>query len=64
MHQITNNSPEQAILVSFAGAMDNAVMESADVLQTRMAQYLNNPVIAEKFQKVIFDMLIQGANGP
>ena len=49
--------------MAFASAMDNAVMESADVLQTRMAQYLNNPVIVEKFQKVIFDMLIQGANG-
>ena len=57
MDQIKNNSPEQAILGDFAGAMDDAVMESGDVHQNQMTQYLNNPAVAAKFQKLIFDML-------
>ena len=58
MDQIKNNSPEQAILGDFSGAMDDAVMESGDVHQNQMAQYLNNAEIAAKFQRVIFDMLV------
>ena len=58
MDQIKNNSPEQAILGDFAGAMDDAVMESGDVHQNQMTQYLNNAEIAAKFQRVIFDMLV------
>ena len=58
MDQIKNNSPEQAILGDFSGAMDDAVMESGDVHQNQMTQYLNNAEIAAKFQRVIFDMLV------
>ena len=58
MDQIKNNSPDQAILGDFAGALDDAVMDSSEVHQNQMAQYLNNPVVAAKFQKVIFDMLL------
>ena len=57
MDQIKNNSPEQAILGDFAGAMDDAVMDSSDAHQNQMTQYLNNPALAAQFQKLIFDML-------
>lgn len=57
MHQIHNNSPEQAILGDFAGAMDDAVMDSNEAHQNQMMQYMNNPVLAARFQQVIFDML-------
>ncbi len=57
MDQIESNSPEQAILGDFSDALDDAVMESGEVHQNQMAQYLNNAEIAAKFQRVIFDML-------
>ena len=62
MNQIANNSPEQALLGDFAGALDEAVMNSSEVHQNQMTQYLNNPELQEKFQRVIFDLLLaQGA---
>ena len=61
MDQIANNSPEQAILGDFAGALEEAVMDSSEVHQNQMAQYLNNAEVAAKFQRVIFDMLLRNA---
>jgi len=58
MNQIENNSPEQALLGDFAEALDDAVMNSGEVHQNQMAQYLNNPELAAKFQRVIFDLLL------
>ncbi|MCO8122868.1 type I restriction endonuclease [Stieleria sp. TO1_6] len=58
MNQIENNSPEQAMLGDFAGALDDAVMSSSEVHQNQMTQYLNSPELQAKFQKVIFDMLL------
>lgn len=58
MDQIANNSAEQALLGDFASALDDAVMNSADVHQNQMAQYLNNPELAAGFRRVIFDMLL------
>lgn len=58
MDQIANNSPEQALLGDFAEALDDAVMDSSDAHQNQMAQYLNNPELAAKFQRVIFDLLL------
>ncbi len=43
MHQLANNSPEQALLGDFAGAVDEAVMGSSEAHQNQMAQYLNSP---------------------
>ena len=57
MDQIENNSPEQAMLGDFAGALDEAVMDSSEAHQNQMAQYLNNKELQTKFQRVIFDML-------
>ncbi|WP_417745551.1 type I restriction endonuclease subunit R [Rosistilla oblonga] len=58
MGQIENNSPEQALLGDFAGALDDAVMSSGEVHQNQMTQYLNSPELQAKFQRVIFDMLL------
>lgn len=62
MNQIENNSPEQSLLGGFAEAIDDAVMIRNEVQQNQMPQYLNNPGLATKFQRVIFDlMLAKGA---
>jgi type I restriction enzyme, R subunit len=58
MNQIANNSPEQALLGDFSDALDEAVMESSDVHQNQMTQYLNNKELAAGFQRVVFDMLV------
>lgn len=58
MDQIANNSPEQALLGDFAGALDDAVMDSSEVHQNQMTQYLNSPALQKRFQQVIFDMLL------
>ncbi|MGE4618450.1 MAG: hypothetical protein AAEJ04_01425, partial [Planctomycetota bacterium] len=57
MHQIANNSPEQALLGDFAAALDDAVMDSSEVHQNQMTQYLNNKELAAGFQRVVFEML-------
>jgi type I restriction enzyme R subunit len=58
MNQIANNSPEQAMLGDFAGALDEAVMNSSEVHQNQMTQYLNSPELQAKFQRLIFDLLL------
>jgi type I restriction enzyme R subunit len=58
MHQIANNSAEQALLGDFPGALDEAVMESGDAHQNQMMQYLNSKELQAGFQRVVFDMLL------
>jgi type I restriction enzyme R subunit len=58
MHQIANNSAEQALLGDFAGALDEAVMESSEAHQSQMMQYLNSKELQAGFQRVVFDMLL------
>ena len=58
MHQIANNSAEQALLGDFAGALDKAVMESGEIHQNQMLQYLNSKELQAGFQRVVFDMLL------
>jgi len=58
MKQIANNSPEQALLGDFAGALDDAVMESAEAHENQMMQYLNSKELQAGLQKVVFDMLL------
>jgi len=57
MHQIRNNSSEQALLGDFPQAVDDAVMDSSDAHQNQMMQILSNPQVAQGFAKVVFDML-------
>lgn len=57
MHQIANNSPEQALLGDFATALDDAVMESSEAHQNQMTQYLNDKQLAAGFQRVVFELL-------
>ena len=58
MDQIKNNSPDQALLGDFAEALDSAVMDSSEVHQNQMTQYLNSRELQAKFQRVVFDMLL------
>jgi len=58
MHQIANNSPEQALLGDFANALDEAVIGSSEAHQSQMLQYLNSKELQAGFQRVIFDMLL------
>lgn len=57
MHQILNNSPEQAMLGDFLKAIDDAVMDSSEAHQNQMMQYLSNPEVAKGFAQVVFDLL-------
>lgn len=59
MNQIANNSPEQAMLGDFPGALDEAVMESGEAHQNQMMQYLNSKELQEGFRRVVFDMLLR-----
>ncbi len=63
MNQIANNSPEQALLGDFAGAMDDAVMNSSEAHQSQMMQYLNSKELQAGFQRVVFDMLLAKRSG-
>ncbi len=58
MHQIANNSPEQALLGDFSAATDDAVMGSSEANQNQMMQYLNNKELQAGFQRIVFDMLV------
>ncbi len=58
MRQIENNSAEQAMLGDFAGALDDAVMESNEAHQNQMNQVLGNKETAAGFGRIVFDMLI------
>jgi type I restriction enzyme, R subunit len=60
MHQIANNSAEQALLGDFANALDEAVMDSSEIHQNQMTQYLNSKELQAGFQRVVFDMLLAG----
>ena len=57
MTQITNNTPDQAMLGDFPQAIDDAVMDSNESHQEMMMQYLSNPELAKGFARVVFDML-------
>jgi type I restriction enzyme R subunit len=58
MQQIANNSPAQALLGDFSGALDEAVMDSSEAHQNQMMQYLNSKEIQAQFQCIVFDMLL------
>jgi type I restriction enzyme R subunit len=57
MHQIANNSAEQAMLGDFNKAVDDAVMSSSEAHQNQMLQLLSDNGKATRFAKVIFELL-------
>ena len=59
MHQIANNTPEQAMLGDFSRAVDDAVLSSSDAHQKQMMQLLSDPAKAASFARVVFDLLVQ-----
>lgn len=58
MQQIENNSAEQAMLGDFAGALDDAVMDSSEAHKNQMHQVLSNKEVAAGFGRVVFDLLV------
>ena len=60
MHQLANNTPEQAMLGDFPKAVDDAILGSSDAHQNQMMQLLSDPRKAEQFSKLIFAMLSSG----
>jgi type I restriction enzyme R subunit len=59
MHQIQNNTPEQAMLGDFPKALDDAVMDSSEAHRNQMMQILSNPEVAKGFARVVFDLIRQ-----
>lgn len=59
MHQIANNTPEQAMLGDFPRAVDDAVLSSSDAHQKQMLQLLSDPAKAASFARVVFDLLVR-----
>ena len=57
MNQMNNNTPEQAMLGDFSKAVDDAVLDSNEVNQNQMMQLLSNPDKAQRFAKIVFDLL-------
>ncbi len=57
MKQIANNSADQAMLGDFPKAVDDAILTSGDAHQNQMLQLLSDPAKAQKFAKVVFDLL-------
>ena len=62
MNQISNNSPEQALLGDFPTALDEAVMESGEAHQNQMMQYLNSKKLQTGFQRVVLELLRRKGN--
>ena len=60
MHQLANNTPEQAMLGDFPKAVDDAILGSSDAHQNQMMQLLSDPRKAEQFSKLIFSLLSSG----
>ena len=58
MAQIGNNSAEQAMLGDFAGALDDAVMDSSAAHENQMNQVLGSKETAAGFGRVVFEMLV------
>lgn len=59
MKQITNNTPEQALLGDFSKALDDAVLDSNGAHQNQMMQLLSDPARAANFARVVFDLLVK-----
>jgi len=57
MNQIANNTSSQAMLGDFPRAVDDAILASSDAHQNQMMQLLSDSSKAEKFQKLIFELL-------
>src|SRR5690554_5822890 len=61
MHQIANNTREQAMLGDFPKAIDDAILGSSDAHQEQMMQLLTSPEKTQQFARVIFELLARNA---
>lgn len=57
MHQISNNTREQAMLGDFPKAVDDAILSSSEAHQEQMMQLLSDPAKSQQFMKIIFELL-------
>lgn len=57
MHQIANNSDEQAMLGDFPRAVDDAILDSSAAHENQKVQLLSDPGKAAAFARLIFDLI-------
>ena len=57
MHQIANNTPEQAMLGDFPKAIDDAILGSSEAHKEQVMQLLSDPKRSAEFAKLIFELL-------
>ena len=57
MKQIASNTAEQAMLVDFTKAVDDAIMDSSEAHNNQMMQLLSNPAKEGDFANIVFDLL-------
>ena len=57
MHQLANNTAEQAMLGDFPKAIDDAILSSSDAHQNQMLQLLSDPAKSKAFSALIFSLL-------
>lgn len=55
--QMLNNSKEQAMLGDFPVALENAVLDSADVHSLLAKQILTNDTVKSRFARLVFDLV-------
>ena len=60
MHQVTNNTKEQAMMGGFSDAISTAVIDSLDVHQNLATQLLGEELKLKAFANVIYEMVAQG----
>jgi len=63
MHQIRNNSPEQALLGDFQSVLEDAVMASGDAHHNQMHQVLSDEGVAKSFGRLVFDLVVAQMKG-
>ncbi len=57
MHQLANNSNEQALLGDFPKAVDDAILDSGEAFENQKLQLLSDPKKAAAFARLVFDLL-------
>ncbi len=60
IEQLKNNTPEQALLGDFHGAVEKAVIDSMDVHETLARQLLDDEGKAATFGKLLMELIIKG----
>ena len=61
LHQVSNNSKEQAMMGGFSEAISTAVIDSLDLHQNLATQLLKEDLKLKRFANIIYDMVAKSA---